>query len=183
MTEVHAAAGHVGFPCLMKPVGGSGSIQVRQGGLDELRASYAPLVAPHNYMGGQSEDGRIVEEYESGPEVSVEGQVAGGHVTTVAITSRFLGPEPHFVEIGHLMPADLPSAEAVEWYLKRVIAAVGTTMGAFHREIRLPGGEPVLVEPGVPASGDRVVELVKHTTGIPLPYVVAAAHVGRTGQP
>jgi len=116
-----------------------------------------------------------------GPAVSVEGYVAGDYVTTVAITSKLLGPEPYVVEIGHLMPAGLPSAqrEAVERCRERVIAAMGITMGAFHCEIRLPGGEPALIEPGAGAPGDQVVELVKYTTGISLPHMVAAAHVGK----
>ena len=76
----------------------------------------------------------LVEEYVPGPEISAEGYVSNGVVTVVAITAKLLGPEPYFVETGHIVPADLDprTREAVDSYVTEVCRGLGLTLGAFH---------------------------------------------------
>ncbi|MFD7334994.1 ATP-grasp domain-containing protein [Streptomyces violascens] len=181
--ELQAAAGHVGFPCVLKPADSAGSIHVsRADNLAELRAAYRILADDQRLDLGRRLDGRVlVEEYLDGPEVSVEGYVsAAGQITIVAVTSKLLGPEPYFVELGHIVQADLTGTQrrAVESYVTDVVAALGVTVGPFHCELRLLADGPVLIELGARMGGDHIPELVEIATGVSLPHLAVAAHVG-----
>lgn len=180
--ELTDAAAAVGFPCVLKPTDSAGSIHVsRVDDLAELEHAYHQLTHDHRLDLGRGLDGRVLlEEYLDGPEVSVEGYVSGGRVTVVAVTRKLLGPEPYFVELGHVVQAELEPAvrRAVEAYATAAVAALQVTVGPFHCELRLPGGEPVLIELGARLGGDRIPDLVAVATGIPLAHLAVAAHTG-----
>ncbi|GHE27393.1 phosphoribosylglycinamide synthetase [Streptosporangium violaceochromogenes] len=182
LDELRAAAEHVGFPCVIKPVDSSGSIHVsRADTWEELRAAFDRLLADHSLdLGRTLEHRAIVEEYVAGPEFSADGYVIGGRTTVVALTRKLLGPEPAFVEVGHLTPAD-EDAEVmlrVEEYVRAVVKAVHLTVGAFHCELRMTPGGPVLIEIAARLPGDRIVDLVHLATGVSLPRAMIAAHLG-----
>jgi biotin carboxylase len=131
---------------------------------------------------GRSLDGRaLLEEYLEGPEVSVEGIVEDGEVTVVSVTSKLMGPEPWFAEIGHIVPHDADPAErrAIEAYAEAVCRALGVTLGPFHAEIRLGSGEPVLIEIGARLPGGHIADLVELVTGVSLARAMLAAYTGR----
>lgn len=180
--ELDAAAALVGYPCVLKPTDSAGSIHVSRADTPSaLHAAYRDLTGDQRLDLGRALGGRVLlEEYLDGPEVSVEGYVAAGRVTVVAVTRKFLGPEPYFVELGHLVQADLAPVErrAVEEYVAAVVAALDVTVGPFHCELRLPGGEPVLIELGARLGGDRIPDLVEIATGVPLAHLAVAAHTG-----
>ncbi|MFC9325561.1 ATP-grasp domain-containing protein [Kitasatospora sp. NPDC057015] len=180
--ELDGAAAVVGYPCVLKPTDSAGSIHVSRADTPtELHAAYRRLSEDRRLDLGRRLDGRaLLEEYLDGPEFSVEGYVAAGRVTVVAVTRKFLGPEPYFVELGHVTQADLAPAErrAVEEYVAAVVAALQVTVGPFHCELRLSGGEPVLIELGARLGGDRIPDLVEIATGVPLAHLAVAAHTG-----
>ncbi|WP_051967284.1 ATP-grasp domain-containing protein [Kitasatospora mediocidica] len=180
--ELDAAAEAVGFPCVLKPTDSAGSIHVvRVDDRAELHSAYRNLVGDPRSDLGRRLDGKILlEEYLDGPELSVEGYVTDGQVRIVAVTRKFLGPEPHFVELGHVVHADLtPSVRrAVDAYVTAVVAALGVTVGPFHCELRLPGGAPVLIELAARMGGDRIPQLVEIASGVPLAHLAVAAHTG-----
>lgn len=181
--ELRAAAERVGFPCVLKPVACSGSIHVsRADGLDQLTAAFQRLVTdPEPDMGKLHEHRVLVEEYVQGPEFSADGYVLeSGEVTVVALSRTMLGPEPHFVELGHLTPAlvDDATLKNVEAYVGDVVRAVGITSGPFHCELRLTADGPVLIEIGARLPGDRIVELLRLVTGVSLPRVAVATALG-----
>ncbi|WP_406863880.1 ATP-grasp domain-containing protein [Streptomyces sp. HUAS MG47] len=181
--ELHAAAEHVGFPCVMKPVACSGSIHVsRADDLDGLTAAFHRLVNdPEPDMGKLHEHRVLVEEYVQGPEFSADGYVLeNGEVTVVALSRTLLGPEPDFVEMGHLTPALVDDADlkSIEAYVGDVVRAVGITGGPFHCELRLAADGPVLIEIGARLPGDRIVELLRLVTGVSLPKVAVATALG-----
>jgi len=181
--ELDAAADHVGFPCVLKPTDSAGSVHVSRADTRAgLHRGYRLLAADSRPDLGRRLDGRVlVEEYVDGPEVSVEGCVsADGEVAIVAVTAKLLGPEPYFVELGHIVQAGLSTTEldAVEAYVTRAVAALGVRVGPFHCELRLPGGEPVLIELGARMGGDHIPDLVRLATGVSLPHLAVAAHTG-----
>lgn len=181
-TGLLAAADQVGFPAVLKPNRSAGSVHVsRVDGPDELRRAYEWLLADTRTDLGRGLDGRVLlEEYVDGPEVSVEGYVADGEVVIASVTGKLLGPEPNFVEVGHIVQADLGPDErgAVEAYVRSACSALGVTLGPFHCELRLPGGEPVLIELGARLAGDHICDLVESVTGISLPRVMLAQYAG-----
>ncbi|GHA05001.1 ATP-grasp domain-containing protein [Streptomyces purpurascens] len=181
--ELRAAAERVGFPCVLKPVACSGSIHVsRADDLDQLTAAFQRLVTdPEPDMGKLHEHRVLVEEYVQGPEFSADGYVLeSGEVTVVALSRTLLGPEPDFVELGHLTPAlvDDATLKNVEAYVGDVVRAVGITSGPFHCELRLSADGPVLIEIGARLPGDRIVELLRLVTGVSLPRVAVATALG-----
>ncbi|MGW0288929.1 ATP-grasp domain-containing protein [Streptomyces tuirus] len=181
--ELRAAAEQVGFPCVLKPVACSGSIHVsRADDLDQLTAAFQRLVTdPEPDMGKLHEHRVLVEEYVQGPEFSADGYVLeNGEVTVVALSRTLLGPEPDFVELGHLTPAlvDDATLKNVEAYVGDVVRAVGITSGPFHCELRVTADGPVLIEIGARLPGDRIVELLRLVTGVSLPRVAVATALG-----
>ncbi|GAA2233761.1 ATP-grasp domain-containing protein [Streptomyces indiaensis] len=181
--EVRAAAERVGFPCVLKPVACSGSIHVsRADDLDQLTAAFQRLVTDAEPDMGKLHEHRVlVEEYVQGPEFSADGYVLeSGEVTVVALSRTLLGPEPDFVELGHLTPAlvDDATLKDVEAYVGDVVRAVGITSGPFHCELRVTADGPVLIEIGARLPGDRIVELLRLVTGVSLPRVAVATALG-----
>ena len=50
----------------------------------------------------------VVEEYMIGPEVSVETLTVNGECNVIQITDKITTGAPHFVEMGHTQPSQLP---------------------------------------------------------------------------
>ena len=152
------------FPCIMKPTDNSGSrgvVLVQT--LEELKAEYS-------YAKNESRTGAvIIEEYMSGPEVSVEIIVSDGNVHILQVTDKLTIGAPHFVEMGHSQPSRLPetSVMKIKDLACRAVKAVGITYGPAHVEIILTESGPKMVELGARMGGDCITtHLVPLSTGI-----------------
>jgi biotin carboxylase len=181
-SQLAAAAAAVGFPLVLKPARSAGSVHVsRADDMLELHRAYEQMrTDPRTDLGRGLDGTALVEEYVAGPEVSVEGYVSDGEVIVAAVTGKVLGPEPYFVEVGHIVQAELDpgTREAVLSYVEQVCRALRLTLGPFHCELRIPDNEPVLIEIGARLAGDHIVDLVELVTGISLPKVMLAAYAG-----
>lgn len=178
-----AAADHVEFPAVLKPVASSGSIQVtRVDDRDQLERAYQRLLQDDRPDDtGLFLDGRVLlEEYLPGADISAEGYVDGDAVVVVSVTKKLVGLEPHFVEVGHIVQHDMDPAEraAVTAYVTEVCFALGIALGPFHCELRLVDGEPVLIEMGARLAGGRIPTLIEWVTGVSLHQVMLLAHTG-----
>jgi biotin carboxylase len=177
-----AAAPGLRFPAVVKPVDGCGSLMVRRvESADHLRAELARIRrAPLEDMGLRVGSAVLVEPYIDGPEFSVEGFVADGRVTVAAVTEKRLGPEPHFVELGHVVEARVDSAQRADLARTAVLAlgALGVTVGAFHVEVRLSSRGPVVIEVAARLGGDLIPELVARTHGRDLYEATLRAFAG-----
>jgi biotin carboxylase len=161
--EAAAAAGRIGFPVVVKPTAGSGSIGVRRcADAGQVRAAAeAVLDAEPGTLGLPPQSAVLVEQYLDGPEFSVEtldDQVIG-------VTGKYLGPEPHFVETGHDFPARLAAEDGHRLGEAAVAAlrALGLAWGPAHTELRWT------------RRGIRVVEVNPRLAGGMIPRVVQAA--------
>ena len=176
------AVAAVGFPAVVKPVDGSGSLQVRRvDDLAELRAHLAEVAAaPLDDLGLLLGRRVLVESYVDGPEFSVEGWAdrTGRHV--LAVTAKQLGPEPHFVEVGHVVDAPVSAADraALAATAGHAVAALGLTAGVFHVELRLTARGPVVLEAAARLAGDRIPRLVAHTHRVDLADVLVRVLAG-----
>ncbi|HLX49758.1 MAG TPA: ATP-grasp domain-containing protein [Streptosporangiaceae bacterium] len=177
-----AAAAQVGVPCVIKPVDSAGSIHVRRvESADEARAAFDEFCRDERLdFGKRTSTHVLVTEYLDGPEYSVEGLVFQGTITIASVTAKLLGPEPCFVEMGHIVPADIPPAtrSRIERYVRSVIRATELTVGPFHCELRVVGGDPVLIEIAARLPGDHIVDLVEYATGSSLARAAVAAYMG-----
>ncbi|MBE1574394.1 ATP-grasp domain-containing protein [Amycolatopsis roodepoortensis] len=143
-------------PWVVKPRDGMASIGVRK--------VSAPADLPAAIEALPDRELFLVEEFVSGPEFSVEGVFLGGRPRVLAVTEKEKLPPPHFVESGHLLPADLPEERAreIERQVTAALTALGLCFGVFHVELWLCAGEVVLGEVHVRPGGDWLHRLLAH---------------------
>lgn len=175
-----AAADTLGWPVVVKPVRGTGSMGVRLcRHADEVAEHAQALLAQRTNERGQPIAARIlIEEYVSGAEYSVE--AFDGRI--IGITRKLLGPEPWFVEIGHDHPAPLAAdvRASLEAHVSDALTALDLGFGAVHVELRLSPAGPRTIEVNPRLAGGFIPELVRLASGVDL---VAASIARVTGQP
>lgn len=109
----------------------------------------------------------VVEEYMSGPEVSVETLAVDGKVNVIQITDKITTGAPHFVEMGHTQPTRLDCAEEIKKAAIAVNKAIGIENGPSHTEIIVTADGPKIVELGARLGGDCITtHLVPLSTGV-----------------
>jgi biotin carboxylase len=168
-----AVAHRTGFPVVLKPASHAASIGViRVDRPDELPSAWAFASAG---AGGQGREGYgvLVEEYLSGPEVSVECATAGGIATPLAVTRKEVGFAPYFEETGHTVTADDPLLPEVGPVAVQAVSALGITDGVQHVEMRLTPAGPRIIEVNSRIGGDLIGRLVHLATGLDLPRIAA----------
>jgi biotin carboxylase len=181
-TSAAEAIMQVGLPCVTKPVDQSGSLNVRKA--DSLADAVAAIRAIREFGAGYLDRMGLplvlAEEYVAGPEFSVEGYAEDGSVVILGITEKLLGPEPWFVETGHMLPARMDEATTrlVRDYIATVIRALGLELGPFHAELRLTAQGPMLIEVAARLPGDRIPDLLALVTGADLYQITAQAYLG-----
>lgn len=170
--EVPSAVAAVGLPCVVKPADDSGSNDVlRCDTVEQACAQAAAVLAVTANVRGQPTAGvALVEAYLPGPEVSVEVLTLDGVSRVVGVTGKEVTAGPHFVETGHLFPADLPAADAAAAAdtAARALAAAGVRVGACHVEVKLTPAGPAVVEINARLAGGMIPELVQLATGVDL---------------
>jgi len=159
VTQAREAAEKIGFPVVLKPVDGSGSVMVRMcGNPQEVDAHASLILAEREQL--------LVEEMVSGQGISVE--TFNG--VTVGVTMKRLGVTPYFVELGHLYPAALGSDDkrAVVEAAEKIASLLGIDWGPAHIELRLSPHGPKLMELNPRLAGDMIPELIRQATGVDL---------------
>jgi biotin carboxylase len=134
------------FPCVVKPIGLSGSRGViRADSPGELVAAVdrvARLLARPQVRAIRSglEDGILIEGFIEGRELAVEAVVTAGRVQTFAIFDK---PDPldgpFFEETIYVTPSDLPHGvqTAVTREVQNAVRALGLVHGPVHAECRV----------------------------------------------
>jgi biotin carboxylase len=115
----------------------------------------------------------LVEEYLSGPEVSVECATVGGITTPLAVTRKEVGFAPYFEETGHTVSAGDPLLPEVGPVAVQAVSALGITDGVQHVEMRLTPAGPRIIEVNSRIGGDLIGRLVHLATGLDLPRIAA----------
>ncbi|GAB7184164.1 pyridoxal-phosphate dependent enzyme [Kitasatospora sp. Ki12] len=169
---VAAAVAEVGLPCVVKPVGESGSQSVLWCEDAGTAVGHATdlLAVTHNVRGQRTPGAVLVEQYLEGPEFSAELFGVDGEARCVGVTQRTVSPLPHFVETGHLFPADIEDAlaERIADTARQALKAVGFERGPAHVELRLTADGPAVIEINGRLAGGMIPELIRPATGIDL---------------
>lgn len=152
------------FPVIVKPTDRSGSRGITKV-LRKEDLSEAIKVSCENSF----EKKAIVEEYIEGPEFSCEAISFNGKHEILTVTQKFTTGAPHFIETGHIEPADI-SGEMLEKVKKTILKsldALNIKFGASHSEFRItPSGEIGIIEIGSRMGGDCIgSDLVRLSTG------------------
>lgn len=175
-----AAVAEIGFPCISKPAKACASE-----GVVKLEAG-ADLSAAYTFSAGVPQgagSGRqvLVEEYVSGPEVSVEIVVSAGVAQVAGVTEKTTEAEPYFGEVMHVFPA--PIGEDVEAVLgalaRETVRALEIEEGGAHLEVRLTPRGPVVIECAARLAGDSLPIVVALATGVDLYECVLRQAMGR----
>jgi len=174
------AAARIGFPVVVKPVTGSGSVGVTLcHDADRVRQCSRELLgATRNERGLAMPSLVLVEQYVTGREFSVE--LFAGEV--VGVLAKHLGTAPYFVETGHDFPAALPPGEerALIDTARAAVSALGVGWGATHTELRLSDAGAFVIEVNPRLAGGMIPSLLRAVTGRD---VIDLAVARSTGEP
>lgn len=112
----------------------------------------------------------IIEGFVEGPEYSAESISYRGEHHLLTFTKKQTTGAPHFVELGHVQPSDIPADKQSEIKEKIYTAldALDIKNGASHAEFRImDNGDICFMEIGARMGGDRIgTDLVPNSTGM-----------------
>ncbi len=162
LAEIEAFLRDVASPAILKPIDGGGSFGIALVSSPEDAA--AALARLHEL----SVRSFIVEEYLTGPEISVEAFSFAGEHVVIACTDKLTTEAEGFLELGHAIPAQLDPATRAEVaaLTVRLLEIVKYTDGPSHTEIKLTPQGPRIIEGHDRMGGDHINELVRLAYGI-----------------
>ncbi|NUK40719.1 ATP-grasp domain-containing protein [Streptomyces lunaelactis] len=181
-SRTQSAAREIGYPLVVKPVDLCAGMLVRKVS-DEAeldRACRALYDFPVNARGQERAPVVLLEEFLTGPEVSVETVSFDGSTQVVGVTDKSSGGAPAFIETGHMFPAGIEpaQAQAAAETAVRAIEALGLDQVVCHTEVKLTPAGPRVVEVNPRPAGNRITELVRHVTGVDLAAVCVDVALG-----
>jgi biotin carboxylase len=182
--EAAEAAERIGYPVVVKPRGMGASAGVVRVNEPAGLAEAFGITARASHAGPPSfEQGVLVEEMVTGPEISIDAVVAAGEYRSFCIARKQLGPAPCFEEVGHVVDArdPLTTDAGLHEMLTRAHRVLGLADGITHTEVRLTGRGPVIIEVNGRLGGDLIPYLGKLATGVDPGQV--AADVARGVRP
>lgn len=141
------------LPCVVKPVTGSSKIGVSFA--DSLQKFQMAIA----YSMEVADSAPLIEEFAQGKEVSVECVSFRGTHYVIQITDKDSSGAPHFVELGHHQPSNLPECiqDDIRKVLPRILDAVGFVSGASHTELKITeDGIIRLIEINPRGGGDEI---------------------------
>lgn len=162
-----------GWPIILKPANGVGSIQVHKlHSAAEVESVYAEIVADpvfREVAGLDFPDPKLIaEKFIEGIEVSVEAVTWDGQHTVLGVTDKLIIGGDNFVEAGHTMPSNLPPAtlDKLETMVIAFLDSIGHRYGPSHTEIIVSESGPIIVESHTRTGGDRIFEMAEYVYGI-----------------
>ena len=173
----------VEFPCVVKPLAMSASRGViRADDMPGLEAACRRTATIAAAAGAEEHDVVLVEAFVPGPEIALEGMLAGGELSVLAIFDK---PDPlngpYFEETIYVTPSRLPQcaqALAAE-RVRQGCAAYGLTEGPIHAELRIHEGEAWIIEIAGRTIGGDCARLFTFGTGAGLEHLVLERALGR----
>jgi biotin carboxylase len=175
------AAQRIGYPVVVKPRAGGASIGVSLAE-DEVAVRDAFRVADEASLHGAAayRGGALIEEYLSGPEISIDGAIVDGEYIPLFIARKKVGMYPYFEELGHIV--DTADELLTDRHLLGTLAmahnAIDFRNGVTHTEVKLTDHGPVIVEINGRFGGDLIPLLGQLATGIDPGAVVVEAALG-----
>ena len=180
-----AAAAAAPYPCVLKPLGLSGSrgviraddpaaFRTAWGRIEALLARARGERRPRDEQSGAA---LLVEGFVPGAEVALEGLLRGGRLEVLAIFDK---PDPldgpFFEETLYVTPSRHPAAlqEEVARVVGRGAAALGLVEGPLHAELRLPPEGPVVLEIAARSIGGLCARTLRFGAGVTLEELLVA---------
>ena len=165
------------YPVIVKPLDRSGSRGITKvydvnGLQDAIEAAKSVGFDKH----------ALVEEFAEGEEYSVEYISWKGKHSFLALTKKYTTGAPHFIEKGHIQPADVSQSllVKVKAVVEHALTSLGIEYGASHTELKIDSNENILlIEIGGRMGGDFIgSDLVQLSTGYDFVKAVIAVAMG-----
>ncbi|MFT0804125.1 ATP-grasp domain-containing protein [Bacillus swezeyi] len=159
-----------GYPCIIKPVDGTGSSNVvKVNNKSEAHKAFETIQAiKYNSREQELEGIVLVEEYVEGNEFSLDSITKDGETEVLAICDYQTTNGPYFVEMAYTTPSQLSIElqDKLKQTAKSAISAVGIMNGVSHCEIKLTATGPKVIEIAARHGGGHIPEVIELTTGI-----------------
>lgn len=148
--DPHALGAEVGYPLVIKPLGLAGSrgvIKVESPA--ELEATVDRVRNINRRAGEPGDQPLLLESFQPGPEIAVEGMLWQGSLEVLAIFDK---PDPldgpYFEETIFVTPSRHPAPvlEDATRVTQLATGAIGLREGPIHAELRLTDGRPHVIE-------------------------------------
>lgn len=185
--DVRDFASQYRYPVIVKPVGGRDSyLTFKVDTFNDVDASWKQI--EDEILSLPSEEQKqigksyIVEEYLSGPMVSVEILVSRGSSEVLMITQRNRSSTFELREYSVTMPADLSAKHWHEcaMYSQKLISALNLNTGIFHIELIITQDRgPILVEINPRLMGGYMPLLYRNLTDIDVYALLFEVHLGK----
>jgi biotin carboxylase len=184
---IHRAAETVGFPCVVKAI----SLSASQGILraDEPATAVTAAARIRRVLaaaGRPDPEPLLVEEYLPGPELSIDGLLAGDSLTVTAIFDKPAMPDgPTFEETLLLTPSQLPGPvlAAAIGTTGQAARALGLTHGPVHAELRIDErgalASPAMLELAARSIGGLCSRALRFPGGTTLEELILASALGK----
>ena len=180
--DVAAVAREVGLPCVIKPLGLSGSRGVIRADDAEQACSTVERVRGILAAAHQSPEAPLLlESYLPGTEVALEGLLRGGRLELLAVFDK---PDPlegpYFEETLYLTPSRLPAdvVAEVEAVTARAVQALGLREGPVHAELRVDGERVSVLELAARSIGGLCSRALQFGAGVSLEQVILRHALG-----
>lgn len=152
------------LPLIVKPVDRSGSRGITK--IDDIKNLKHAIETAEELSFDKN---AMVEEFVEGQEYSVEYVSYQGAHTFLALTQKYTTGAPHFIETGHMQPADIGESllEDVKQVVEHALDTLKIQYGASHSEIKISEeGTIKIIEIGGRMGGDCIgSDLVRISTG------------------
>jgi len=174
------------YPCVVKPLSLSASRGVIR--VDDAAALLTACARVERILARETAHDDfaathlLIEAFVSGPEVALEGLLRGGQLSVLAIFDK---PDPldgpFFEETYYITPSRLD--ENVKTRIIRRVEeaclALGLREGPVHAEMRINGGDGVILEVASRTIGGDCARLLRYGTGQALETLVISHAVGK----
>ncbi|MCK1542188.1 ATP-grasp domain-containing protein [Bradyrhizobium sp. 179] len=181
--DISDAIKQIGLPAVAKPISGTGSIGVTFVDTEtSATGALRKLLGTTNDVRGRAiQPGALLMSYVAGEEYSVE--VLDNKI--LGLTRKHLGPLPHFVEIGHDVPAPISSRllAKIENEALRAIQVLEHVKGPAHVELRVGEDCVTIIEVNPRLAGGSIPTLFRYTTGFDPVLAVLRSLLGMSSLP
>jgi biotin carboxylase len=187
---VRRAAEAVGFPCVVKAVSLSASQGILRAEDPAAAVTAAARIRRVLAAAGRPDcEPLLIEEYLPGPEISIDGLLAGDGLTVTASFDKPATPDgPTFEETLLVTPSRLPGpvlSAAIDT-AGQAARALGLTHGPVHAELRTGdhGGQPrpAMIELAARSIGGLCSRALRFADGQSLEELILAGALGRPVQ-
>jgi biotin carboxylase len=184
---IRRAAETVGFPCVVKAI----SLSASQGILraDEPATAVTAATRIRRVLaaaGRPDPEPVLIEEYLPGPELSIDGLLAGDSLTVTAIFDKPATPDgPTFEETMLVTPSRLPGPvlAAAIGTAGQAARALGLTHGPVHAELRVDEragrAAPAMLELAARSIGGLCSRALRFPGGTTLEELILASALGK----